>query len=85
MRFRKPFSALASMTAPCVEGDAQVMGDGRGDVGRNDAFGASNLVSYAVHRGCRAAQIWQLRNLAAHYQPPADDDVQTASIPTQRG
>lgn len=84
MRFRKPFSALASMTAPCVEGDAQVMGDGRGDVVPFDEFGANNLVSYAVHRRCRAAQIWQLRNLAARYQA-RDDNAHTASIPAQRG
>ena len=84
MRFRKPFSALASMTAPRVEGDAEVMGDGRGDVGRNDEFGANNLVSYAVHRRCRAAQIWQVRNSAAHYQA-RDDDAHTASVPAQRG
>ena len=82
MRFRQ--RALASMTAPCVEGHAQVMGDVKGDVVPNDGFGANNLVSYAVDRRCLAAQIWQLRNLAARYQA-RDDDADTASMPAPRG
>jgi hypothetical protein len=49
------------------EGYAQVMGDVKND---NDEFAANYLVSYAVNLLC-PAQIWQLRNTAAHYQPPA--------------
>ena len=53
------------------EGYAQVMGDVKRDVTPNDEFAANYLVSYAVNLLC-PAQIWQLRNSAAHYQPPAD-------------
>ena len=85
MRFRKRLGALPPTSAPCVQGHAQVMGDVKGGVVPNDEFGANYLVSYAVNLRCPAAQVWQLRNSAAHSQPPADDDVQAASIPTQRG
>jgi hypothetical protein len=51
------------------EGYAQVMGDVKRDVTPNDEFAANYLVSYAVNLLC-PAQIWQLRNSAAHYQPP---------------
>jgi hypothetical protein len=49
----------------------QVMGDVKSDVTPNDEFAANYLVSYAVNLLC-PAQIWQLRNSAAHYRPPAE-------------
>lgn len=52
------------------ESYAQVMGDVKNDVTPNDEFAANYLVSYAVNLLC-PAQIWQLRNSAAHYRPPA--------------
>ena len=52
------------------ESYAQVMGDVKNDIVPNDEFAANYLVSYAVNLLC-PAQIWQLRNTAAHYQPPA--------------
>ena len=52
------------------ESYAQVMGDVKSDVTPNDEFAANYLVSYAVNLLC-PAQIWQLRNSAANYQPPA--------------
>ena len=48
---------------------AQVMGDVKNDIAPNDEFAANYLVSYAVNLLCPAL-IWQLRNSAAHYQPP---------------
>jgi Protein of unknown function (DUF732) len=53
------------------ESYAQVMGDVKSDVNPNDEFAANYLVSYAVNLLC-PAQIWQLRNSAAHYRPPAE-------------
>jgi hypothetical protein len=53
------------------ESYAQVMGDVKSDVTPNDEFAANYLVSYAVNLLC-PAQIWQLRNSAAHYQPPPE-------------
>lgn len=50
------------------EGYAQVMGEVKSDITPNDEFAANYLVSYAVNLLC-PAQIWQLRNSAAHYQP----------------
>ena len=47
----------------------QIMGDVKGDVLPNDEYAANYLVSYAVGILC-PAQIWQLRNSAAGYQPP---------------
>lgn len=47
----------------------QVMSDVRTDFGTSDEFQASYLISQAVNELC-PAQIWQLRNSAAHYQPP---------------
>ena len=41
----------------------------RGDFGTDDDYQASYLVSQAVNELC-PAQIWQLRNSAAHYQSP---------------
>ena len=52
------------------EGYGQVMAAVKADVTPNDEFSANYLVSYAVNLLC-PAQIWQLRNSAAHYQPPA--------------
>lgn len=51
------------------ESYAQVMGDVKRDVTPNDESAANYLVSYAVNLLC-PEQIWQLRNSAAHYQPP---------------
>lgn len=50
---------------------AQVIGDVKNDVSPNDEFAANYLVSYAVNLLC-PAQIWQLRNSAAHYRPPPE-------------
>jgi hypothetical protein len=49
---------------------AQVMNVVKRDITPNDEFAANYLLSYAVNRLC-PAQIWQLRNSAAGYQPPA--------------
>lgn len=49
---------------------AQVVGDVKRDVLPNDEFAANYLVSYAVNLFC-PAQLWQLRNSAANYVPPA--------------
>jgi hypothetical protein len=65
------------------EGYAQVMGEVKRDVVPNDEFAANYLVSYAVNLLC-PTQIWQLRNSAAHYQPPPDADADVASTPAQR-
>lgn len=54
------------------ESYAHVMSDVKSDVTPNDEFAANYLVSYAVNLLC-PAQIWQLRNSAAHYQPPAGE------------
>lgn len=51
------------------KGYGQVMNDVKQDVGPNDEFAANYLVSYAVNLLC-PAEIWQLRNSAARYQPP---------------
>lgn len=51
------------------ESYGQVMSDVKNDVTPSDEFAANYLVSYAVNLLC-PAQIWQLRNSAAHYQPP---------------
>jgi hypothetical protein len=53
------------------EGYPQVMGDVKNEVTPNDEFAANYLVSYAVNLLC-PEQLWQLRNSAAHYRPPAD-------------
>jgi hypothetical protein len=50
-------------------GFPQVMADVRADFNTSDDYQASYLVSQAVNELC-PAQIWQLRNSAAHYQPP---------------
>ncbi|MEE6140192.1 DUF732 domain-containing protein [Mycobacterium sp. 050128] len=49
---------------------AQIMGHVKSDVLPNDEFAANYLVSYAVNLLC-PAQIWQLRNSAQGYRPPA--------------
>jgi hypothetical protein len=51
------------------EGYPQVMGEVKGEVIPNDEFAANYLVSKAVGILC-PAQISQLRNSAAGYQPP---------------
>lgn len=48
----------------------QVMGDVKADFNTVDEFQASYLISQAVNELCPAL-IWQLRNSAAHYRPPA--------------
>jgi hypothetical protein len=53
------------------ESYAQVMGDVKTYVTPNDEFAANYLVSSAVNLLC-PDQIWQLRNSAPHYRPPAD-------------
>jgi hypothetical protein len=53
------------------ESYAQVIGDVRGDITPSDEFATNYLISYAVNLLC-PVEIWQLRNSAAHYQPPAE-------------
>jgi calcineurin-like phosphoesterase len=48
---------------------AQVMGEVKADFATSDEFQASYLINQAVNELC-PAQIWQLRNSAAHYRPP---------------
>ena len=60
---------------------AQVIGDVKNDVRPNDEYAANYLVSNSVNIFC-PDQLWQLRNSAAHYQPPPVEDG--ASIPAQR-
>jgi hypothetical protein len=50
-------------------GFPQVMADVRADFNTSDDYQASYLISQAVNELC-PAQIWALRNSAAHYQPP---------------
>jgi hypothetical protein len=50
-------------------GFPQVMADVRADFNTSDDFQASYLISQAVNELC-PAQIWELRNSAAHYQSP---------------
>lgn len=52
------------------EGYAQIMGDVKRDVTPSDEASADYLVSYAVNILC-PAEIWQLRNSASGYRPPA--------------
>lgn len=49
---------------------ADVMQDVKTDFNTSDEFQASYLISQAVGELC-PAQIWQLRNSAAHYRPTA--------------
>jgi hypothetical protein len=51
-------------------GYAEIMGDVKADFQTADEFQASYLISQAVNELCPAS-IWQLRNSAAHYPPPA--------------
>jgi hypothetical protein len=72
--FASPDQAIAYGHGICdkVSGGqsySQVMGDVKRDVMPNDEFAANYLVSYAVNLLC-PAEIWQLRNSAAGYQPP---------------
>ena len=48
---------------------AQVMNDAKRDIMPNDEAAVNYVVSYAVNLLC-PAEIWQLRNSAAQYQPP---------------
>jgi Protein of unknown function (DUF732) len=50
-------------------GFPEVMADVRADFNTSDDFQASYLISQAVNELC-PAQIWPLRNSAAHYQSP---------------
>ncbi|MCW2652852.1 MAG: hypothetical protein QOE41_1073 [Mycobacterium sp.] len=52
------------------EGYPQLMGDVKADFNTSDGYQASYLISQAAQELC-PAQIWQLRNSAAHYRPPA--------------
>jgi hypothetical protein len=47
----------------------QVMGEVKADFATSDEYQASYLINQAVNELC-PAQIWQLRNSAAHYRPP---------------
>jgi hypothetical protein len=49
---------------------AEVMGDVKADFNTSDEYQASYLISQAVNELCPAL-IWQLRNSAAGYRPPA--------------
>jgi hypothetical protein len=51
-------------------GYALVMGDVKAHLATPDEYQASYLISQAINELC-PAQIWQLRNSAAHYRPPA--------------
>jgi Protein of unknown function (DUF732) len=48
---------------------AQLMGEVKADFATSDEYQASYLINQAVNELC-PAQIWQLRNSAAHYRPP---------------
>lgn len=48
----------------------QLMGEVKTDFNTGDEFQASYLITQAVNELCPAL-IWQLRNSAAHYQPPS--------------
>lgn len=48
---------------------AQVIGDVKAEFQISDEGQASYLIAHAVNELCPAS-IWQLRNSAAHYQPP---------------
>jgi Protein of unknown function (DUF732) len=49
---------------------ALIVGDVKSDFNTDDEHQATYLTSQAVNELC-PAMIWQLRNSAAHYQPPA--------------
>jgi hypothetical protein len=51
-------------------GYAEITGEVKGDFQTADEFLASYLISEAVNELCPAL-IWQQRNSAAHYRPPA--------------
>jgi hypothetical protein len=48
---------------------AQLMDEVKADFATSDEYQASYLINQAVNELC-PAQIWQLRNSAAHYRPP---------------
>ena len=67
--------ALAYGTGVCDKvaqgrGYAEVIGEVKPDSHAADEFRASYLISQAVNELCPAL-IWQLRNSATHYRPPA--------------
>jgi hypothetical protein len=73
--FANPSDAVGYGHAICDkvgrgESYAQVMGEVKNDVLPNDEFAANYLVSNSVNILCPEL-IWQLRNSAAHYQPPS--------------
>lgn len=75
--FSNPTEAVAYGHVICDkvnrgESYAQVMGEAKNDVSPNDEFASNYLISYAVNLLCPEL-IWQLRNSAAHYQPPPAD------------
>ena len=47
----------------------QLMGEVKADFATSNEYQASYLINQAVNELC-PAQIWQLRNSAAHYRPP---------------
>jgi hypothetical protein len=49
---------------------AQIMGEVKADFQTADEYQVSYLITQAVNELCPAL-IWQLRNSAAHYRPPA--------------
>jgi hypothetical protein len=49
---------------------AQIMGDVKADFQTADQYQASYLIAQSVNELCPAL-IWQLRNSAAYYRPPA--------------
>lgn len=52
------------------ESYAELIANVESDFNTGDEFQASYLIDKAVNELC-PAQIWQLRNSAAHYRPPA--------------
>nr|WP_242657351.1 MULTISPECIES: DUF732 domain-containing protein [Mycobacterium] len=53
-----------------TRGYPALVGDVQADFGTTDEFQATYLISQAVNELCPAL-IWQLRNSAANYRPPA--------------
>jgi hypothetical protein len=51
-------------------GYPRIMGDVKADFNTSDEYQASYLITQAVNELCPSL-IWQLRNSAAHYRPPA--------------
>jgi hypothetical protein len=73
--FASPADALAYGQGICDQvgqgrAYADVMNNVKADFGTTDEYQASYLITQAVNELCPAS-IWQLRNSAAHYRPPA--------------